>query len=109
MSPLIVFCTCPDLAVAESLAQALVDARIAACVTLLPQARSVYRWQGAIERSDEVQLLIKTTRERWPALQAAVLEHHPYELPELIAVEVAAGLDRYLDWIGESTSPAPAS
>jgi periplasmic divalent cation tolerance protein len=108
MPALIVFCSCP-VAVADGLAHALVESRVAACVTLLPQARSVYRWQGEIERCDEVQLLIKTTRERWPALRAAVLEQHPYELPELIAVEVAAGLDRYLDWIGESTSPAPAS
>lgn len=105
MPALIVFCTCPDEASADALAQALVERRLAACVTRLPGAVSVYRWRGAIERGNEVQLLIKTTADRFPALRDAVSSLHPYELPELIAVEAVAGLPRYLDWIGESTSP----
>lgn len=109
MTTLIVFSSCPDLAQAEALAQALVEQRLAACVQLVPGLRSIYRWQGAVERSDEVQIVIKTTSERLPALQQALLALHPYELPELIAVEAAAGLDRYLDWIGASTRPDATS
>lgn len=106
MSAIIVFCTCPDRRVADAIARDLVTRRLAACVSVLPGLRSTYRWQGAVESSDEVQLQIKTTRERFAALRDAILAQHPYELPELIAVEAAAGLDRYLDWIGASTLPA---
>jgi periplasmic divalent cation tolerance protein len=106
MSALIVFCTCPDRTSAEALAQSLVEQRLAACVSVLPGVRSTYRWQGEVESADEVQLQIKTTRARFDALRGAVQAAHPYELPELIAVEAAAGLDRYLDWIGASTLPA---
>lgn len=109
MSVLIVYCTCPDPAVAASLAHRLVEQRLAACVSVLPGVRSTYRWKDAVECAEEVQLLIKTTRTRFAALQAMVLAMHPYELPELIAVEAAAGLDRYLDWIGASTRPDPDS
>ena len=109
MSALIVFCTCPDPNSADSLAQALVEHRLAACVSILPGVRSIYRWQGAVESSNEVQMLIKTTSERFEALREAILAQHPYELPELIAVEAVAGLDRYLDWIGASTRPDPDS
>jgi periplasmic divalent cation tolerance protein len=108
MSALIVFCTCPDRASADALACALVEGRFAACVSLMP-VQSVYRWKGAVEHADEVQLLVKTTSDRFEALREAVLARHPYELPELIAVEAAAGLDRYLDWIGASTRPEPDS
>lgn len=90
--------TCPDAATAQRIADALVDARLAACVSVLPGVRSTYRWQGAIEHADEVLLLIKTTHEAFPALQSRLPEWHPAELPELLAVE-AAGLPAYLDWI----------
>jgi periplasmic divalent cation tolerance protein len=108
MRTLIAYCTCPDAATAEAIARVLVERRLAACVTLQP-AVSLYRWNEAVERADEVQLQIKTTAARFADLQAAIVAAHPYELPELIAVEVAAGLERYLHWIGESTSPRPAS
>ena len=109
MAALIVFCTCPDLASAESIASSLVETRLAACVNLLPGLRSTYRWQGAVERAEEVQLMIKTVPERFAAVRDAILARHPYELPEVIAVEAVAGLDRYLDWIGESTRPDAVS
>jgi len=70
---------------------------------LLPGLRSVYRWQGAIQRADEVLLLVKTTRERVEPLTARVASLHPYELPEVVAVEVAGGLAAYLDWVEEQT------
>lgn len=103
MTVRIVFCTCPDTASAERIADALVGERLAACVNLLPAVTSVYRWQGKVERASEIQLLIKTTADRLEALGARVAELHPYELPELIAVEARAGLPAYLDWVAAQT------
>lgn len=107
MQALLVFCTCPTREVAETLARLLVEERLAACVNLLPQVQSVYRWQGRLATDDEVLLLIKTQAARLEALQQRVLENHPYELPEVIAVEIGSGLPRYLDWIDEHTRPGP--
>lgn len=107
MSALLVFCTCPDEATAERIAQALVEARLAACVSRSP-VRSVYRWEEAVETADEVQLVIKTTRGRFDALERVLRELHPYELPEILAVEAAAGLAGYLDWIGDSVTDPSA-
>lgn len=103
MTVRIVFCTCPDTASAERIADALVGERLAACVNLLPAVTSVYRWQGKVERASEIQLLIKTTADRLEALGARVAELHPYELPELIAVEARAGLPAYFDWVAAQT------
>jgi periplasmic divalent cation tolerance protein len=108
LSVLVCFCTCPDADSAARLADALVAERLAACVNLLPGLRSVYRWQGTIERSDEILLLIKTTDARLPALSARVLELHPHELPEVVAVEVAGGLSAYLEWVAEQTCEPPS-
>lgn len=99
------FCTCPDAATAARIADALVGERLAACVSVLPGVRSVYRWQGAVERADEVQLLIKTVAARMPALAARIVALHPYELPEVVAVEAAAGLPAYLEWISAQVAP----
>ena len=97
------FCTCPDAGSAARIAEALVESRLAACVNQVPGLRSVYRWEGAIERADEVLLVIKTTGNRLEALTARIHELHPYELPEVIAFEVAGGLSAYLDWVAEQT------
>ena len=105
MTVLVCFCTCPDADSATRLADALVGERLAACVSVVPGLRSVYRWQGAIERSDESLLLIKTSRDRLDALTARVRDLHPHELPEVVAVEVAGGLSTYLDWVVEQTRP----
>ncbi|KQO00190.1 MULTISPECIES: divalent-cation tolerance protein CutA [Stenotrophomonas] len=99
----LVFCTCPDAATAQALARLLVERRLAACVNLLPPMQSVYRWQGQVEQAEEFQLLIKTTAGRLEALTAALLQHHPYELPEILAVSPSAGLPAYLDWIRAQT------
>ena len=99
----LVFCSCPDPDTAQRLATALVEARLAACVSVLPQMRSVYRWQGAVEQADEVLLLAKTTGERLPVLVEQLRARHPYELPEIVAVEAGAGLPAYLDWVADAT------
>ncbi|MFC3716615.1 divalent-cation tolerance protein CutA [Luteimonas soli] len=101
------FCTCPDAATASRIADALVGERLAACVSVLPGVQSVYRWQGGIERADEVQLLAKTTATRMPALAERIVALHPYELPEVVAVEAAAGLPAYLEWISAQVAPNP--
>src|SRR3546814_4453066 len=78
---------------------------LAACVSMLPGVQSVYRWQDAVERADEVQLLIKTAAARMPALVERIVALHPCELPEVVAVEVAAGLPAYLEWIYDPVAP----
>ena len=99
MSVLLCLCTCPDADSASTIAATLVEERLAACVNQLPGLRSVYRWLDAVEQADEVLLLIKTTHAQLAALQVRLPQLHPYELPELVAVEVAGGLPAYLDWI----------
>ncbi|MCC7634332.1 divalent-cation tolerance protein CutA [Stenotrophomonas rhizophila] len=99
----LLFTTCPDAATATRLAHALVEERLAACVTRLDGAHSTYRWHGEINEDHEVQLLIKTTGGRLDAAIARVQALHPYELPECIAVETHAGLPAYLDWIRAQT------
>jgi periplasmic divalent cation tolerance protein len=103
MSILVVHCSCPDDASADAIAAALVEERLAACATVLPGARSTYRWEGRVEHAQEVLLLIKTTRERLDVVTARVTALHPYELPEVIAVEAAGGLAPYLQWITEQS------
>jgi periplasmic divalent cation tolerance protein len=105
MSALLVVTNCPDQAAAEALAAALVEERLAACVNILAPCRSVYRWQGAVETADEVPLLIKTTAARYAALEAGIRARHPYEVPEIIALPIAAGLPAYLQWLTDETQP----
>ncbi len=100
---LLVFTNLPDAASAEALANALIDRQLAACVNMLAPCTSVYRWQGATETATEVPLLIKTTPARYAALEAAIRAHHPYELPEIVAVPVTQGLPGYLDWVAAGT------
>lgn len=104
---LVVLTNCPDAAHAATLAALLVERRLAACVNVLPPCRSVYRWQGKTEDATEVPLLIKTTQACYPALETAIRENHPYELPEIVAVPVMRGLPAYLDWIAAETALAP--
>jgi periplasmic divalent cation tolerance protein len=101
---LVVLCTCPDEAAAERIATTLVEEQLAACVNRIPGIASIYRWQGKVCRDSEHLLLIKTTRERFEALRERVVALHPYELPEVIAVDIAAGHAPYLDWIKSSTT-----
>lgn len=106
MSALICLSTCPERETAERIADALVEERLAACVNIVPGLTSVYRWQDQIRRDEELFLVIKTHSDRLDALRQRIDELHPYELPELIAVEAADGLPAYLDWVRAETRPA---
>ena len=103
MSALIVLCSTPA-AKADRLARLLVEEHLAACVQALPGVRSTYRREGVIEQADEVLLLVKTTADRYAALERSLKAHHPYELPEILAIDVAAGLPAYLRWVAEETT-----
>ena len=87
---------------AERIARSLVETGLAACVNLVPGVVSFYRWKGKLERDQEVLLVIKTTGERFADLKAALLAQHPYELPELVALPIAAGHEPYLEWLSAS-------
>lgn len=97
----VVLCTTPPDA-AETIAGALVERKLAACVNIVPGVRSVYRWKGAIERAEETLLIVKTTAGRIDALTEAIRSIHPYEVPEIIALDVTGGLPGYLAWVLES-------
>ncbi len=99
----IVLTTFPVDKDAEAFAKALVDERLAACVNILPVMRSIYTWQGKTETADERQLLIKTTRAQLAALEARIMQLHPYEIPEFVVLEIAAGSPGYLSWLSAST------
>jgi periplasmic divalent cation tolerance protein len=101
--PLLCLSTCPDAVTATRIARALVEERLAACVNRLPGIQSVYRWQGKVVEDAEVLLVIKTTSERFEALRGRLVELHPYEVPELVAIEVGGGHRAYLDWIAAET------
>jgi periplasmic divalent cation tolerance protein len=104
---LLVITNCPDEAAANAIALAVVEARLAACVNILPRVQSVYRWQGAVESATEIPLFIKSTAAGYPALEAAIRRHHPYETPEIIALTVAQGLPAYLNWVAAETLQQP--
>jgi periplasmic divalent cation tolerance protein len=101
---LLMLCTTPDRSTAERLAEILVEQGLAACVNLSAPITSIYRWQGKTEQSDEILLLIKTTKERYQACESALRAAHPYELPEIIAVPVEQGLDDYVNWVERCTN-----
>lgn len=89
----------PDAQSAQALARVLVTARLAACVNIGAGVESIYHWRGEIETAREIPLAIKTLAELYPNVEAAIREHHPYELPEIVAVPLAHGYPPYLDWI----------
>ena len=107
MKPLLVLTNLPDRAAAESLADALITEQLAACVNILAPCRSVYRWQGSVQHDEEHPILIKTTEERYAALEQAIRTRHPYELPEIVAVRIERGLDAYLEWLAAETGAPP--
>lgn len=100
----IVLTTFPSDGDVAALAQALVSERLAACVNVLPQMESTYRWQGAVETASERQLIIKTESSRIESLKQRLAALHPYDVPELLVLAVADGGESYLRWIAESTA-----
>ena len=105
MRHLKVFCTVPDADTAERIANAVVESKSAACASIVPGLTSVYRWKGEICRSAELLLIMKTTADRYKTLERQIRSLHPYEVPEIVAVEIAEGSADYLSWIDESTRP----
>lgn len=95
----IVLVTAPNLKVARHLATAALNARLIACANLLPKVESHYRWQGKLERSAEVLLVLKTTGAQLKALEKLVLANHPYDTPEFVVLNLAGGTKKYLDWL----------
>ncbi len=102
---LLVLSTCPDRPTASTIAQALVSARLAACVNIVEGLTSVYAWQGSIQNDTECLLLAKTRRDRFESLRDELVRLHPYELPEVVAVAIDAGLPGYLSWIDTCVEP----
>lgn len=100
---LLVLVNVSDDAVAHAIGRSLVEQRLAACVNLLPAVRSLYQWQGKIEEATEITMLIKTTQARYAELEAAIKACHPYDVPEIIALPIVAGLPEYLGWIATET------
>jgi len=98
----VVLVACPDRPVAEGIARALVEERLAACANLLPGVTSIYRWEGTLSQESEILLLIKTRRERLSGLARRVKALHPYSVPELIALPILAGSTSYLKWVRDS-------
>lgn len=98
-APIVVLTTCPDPAVAARIARELVESGLAACASRIGPVHSTYRWQGAIQDEPEVMLVIKTITARYPELEMRLKTLHPYEVPEIIALPVAAGSAEYLTWL----------
>lgn len=100
---MLVLTTLPTAEAAAELAKAVVGEKLAACANLLPAVRSIYRWQGRVQDESEVLVLFKTRQEHFERLKARLLELHPYEIPEVLAVPVEQGYQAYLDWLGQET------
>ena len=103
---ILVLTQCPDRGSAQALARTLVEARLAACVSIGTTVESLYHWRGKIEMAQEVPVVIKTCADAYAAVEAAIRARHPYELPEIVAVTIAHGLSSYLAWIDDETRPA---
>jgi len=105
---ILVLTNLPDRASADQMAQILIAEHLAACVNILGECGSVYRWQGKIETTSEVPLFIKTTRAAYPRVAKVMQVHHPYELPEIITVSIDSGLPAYLRWVQQTLKPTSA-
>jgi periplasmic divalent cation tolerance protein len=103
---ILVLTSLPDVEAARRIARELVEARLAACVQIGAPVESLYHWQGRLETATEIPLAIKARRDAFPALSQAIRERHPYELPEIVAVDLIDALPAYLRWIEDETRPA---
>ncbi len=98
----LVLVTAPDLKTARALAKSALQAKLVACVNLIPKMESHYWWQGNLESSAEILMILKTPRTRLAALEKLILAKHPYDTPEFLAVPMSAGNGKYLDWLAAS-------
>ena len=105
---LLVLSTWPDLETARAMARRLVEEKLAACVNILPTVESIYAWEGKTETAAEVLCLLKTTREKYPALEQRLQELHPYDVPEIIGLPLEAGAPAYLRWVAQCCAAPPA-
>lgn len=101
---MLVLTTLPNSDAAAELARGVVNEKLAACANVLPAVRSIYRWQGKVQDENEVLVLFKTTQEHFERLKARILELHPYEVPEVLAIPVEQGYQAYLDWLSQETA-----
>jgi periplasmic divalent cation tolerance protein len=97
--------TFPDAEKARDISRTLVGEKLAACANIIPQVESIYRWQGKIETSGEALVFFKTNDARWAEFQRRLRELHPYEVPEIVRLDIADGLPAYLDWVTQSCAP----
>ena len=103
---LLVLSTFPEVETARRIAGQLVSENLAACANIIPAVESIYRWQGKMEEGKETLVLFKTVEAQWAALQERLKSLHPYEVPEIICLDVRDGLPEYLRWVSENTGPA---
>lgn len=96
--------TAPDVAVAESLATRVVEERLAACANVIPGVTSIYWWQGEVQRDEELLVVFKTTAGTLPSLRERLVELHPYDVPEVLALPVPDGSEDYLDWVRQEVA-----
>lgn len=101
---MLVLTTLPNSDAAAELARSVVNEKLAACANVLPAVRSIYRWQGKVQDENEVLVLFKTPQEHFERLKARILELHPYEVPEVLAIPVEQGYRAYLDWLSQETA-----
>ena len=106
---LLVMITVPERATAERIAEELVRRRLAACVNIVSELKSIYRWEGKLNRDPELLLLVKTTDKALQRLKECIVQLHPYKLPEIIAVRVQDGLEAYLDWVRSEVDSASST
>jgi len=104
MTVKLILVTNPDLPTAHSLAEGLLDKDLVACVNLIPSVVSLYKWEGKLEQNVEVQMFLKTSERNIAAIESYVNEHHPYEVPEFLVIDVNHGNRDYLNWVQEMTS-----
>jgi len=100
----VILVTAPDLKTARKLAKTALRQRLIACANIVPKIESHYRWQGKVESSTEVLVIMKTTKARLATLEKLVIENHPYDMPEFVVLPITAGSERYLDWLSESVT-----
>mgnify|MGYP000636574939 CR=1 FL=1 len=100
----LVLTTSPDLPTAHLLAEGLVEKKLAACVNIIPSIVSIYKWQGEVEQSQESQLIVKTVERNLPDIDSFIKQHHPYDIPELLVLDITDGSENYLNWLNTELS-----